>query len=214
MTSFQVFEYVLLVVGALVPIMNPFSAAPLLVALTAGMDPRERNRQTLLGCIYAFSILAVFLLAGRFIISFFSISLPGIRVAGGLLISELGFGMVFPKAPDNLPETKTQSDIAFTPIAMPALSGPGSISVVLTISSQIPNDKIVIGNIIILIGIALTSLFAWLVLRASAVFVRFLGPSGIDALTRIFGFLLVCMGVQNLLTGTADFFIPLLKTIR
>jgi multiple antibiotic resistance protein len=214
MTSFPYFEYVLLVVGALVPIMNPFSAAPLLVALTAGMDPRERNRQILLGCIYAFSILAVFLLAGRSIISFFSISLPGIRVAGGLLISVLGFGMVFPKPPDNLSATKAQGDIAFTPIAMPALSGPGSISVVLTISSQIPDDNILIGNVIILIGIALTSLFAWLVLRASAVFVRFLGPSGIDALTRIFGFLLVCMGVQNLLTGTADFFMPLLKSLH
>jgi multiple antibiotic resistance protein len=122
--------------------------------------------------------------------------------------------MVFPKPPDNLSATKAQGDIAFTPIAMPALSGPGSISVVLTISSQIPDDNILIGNVIILIGIALTSLFAWLVLRASAVFVRFLGPSGIDALTRIFGFLLVCMGVQNLLTGTADFFMPLLKSLH
>jgi multiple antibiotic resistance protein len=211
MTMFQFFEFVLLVFGALLPIMNPFSTAPLLVALTAGMDPDERNRQTLRGCLYAFAILATFLLAGRFIISFFSISLPGIRVAGGLLITTLGFRMVMPKPVEKGVELEAQSDIAFSPIAMPSLSGPGSISVVLTVSSQIPDDKIVIGNVIILIGIALTTLFAWVVLRGSTLLVRFLGATGIDAMTRIFGFLLVCIGVQSALTGVSDFFIPLLK---
>jgi multiple antibiotic resistance protein len=211
MTMFRFFELVLLVFGALLPIMNPFSTAPLLVALTAGMDPAERSRQTLRGCLYAFAILATFALAGRFIIDFFSISLPGIRVAGGLLITTLGFRMVMPKPVEKGVVHEAQSDIAFSPIAMPSLSGPGAISVVLTVSSQIPDDKIVIGNVIILIGIAVTTLFALAILRGSTLLVRFLGPTGIDALTRIFGFLLVCIGVQSALTGVADFFIPLLK---
>lgn len=213
MTLFRLIEIVLLVVGSLLPIMNPFSTAPLVVALTAGMTAEERNRQILLGCVYAFSILAVFLLAGRFIIDFFSISLPGIRVAGGVLISTLGFGMLFPKKADGA-ATPAQKDIAFSPLAMPSLSGPGSISVVLTASAQIPDNMVVLGNFIVIVGIAITALIAWGVLRGATMFTRFLGASGIDAMTRIFGFLLVCIGVQFLLTGLSDFFIPQLKALR
>ena len=64
MTAFRFFELVLLVVAGLLPIMNPFSTAPLLIALTAGMSAQERARQTLLGCLYAFGLLATFAIAG------------------------------------------------------------------------------------------------------------------------------------------------------
>jgi multiple antibiotic resistance protein len=212
MTAFRFIELVLLVIAGLLPIMNPFSTAPLLIALTASMTPEERNRQTLLGCLYAFCILSTFLIAGRFIISFFGISLPGIRIAGGLLVSTLGFRMVFPPSAPAGEKVAAQKDIAFSPLAMPSLSGPGSISVVLATSAQIPDDKIALGNVIVLIGIALTTLFTWLVLRGSILLVRFLGPNGIDAMTRMFGFLLICIGVQFVLTGTSDFFVPLFKT--
>jgi multiple antibiotic resistance protein len=211
MTAFRFAELVLLVFVGLLPIMNPFSTAPLLIALTAGMTAEERNRPTLLGCVYAFCILATFLIAGRFIISFFGISLPGIRIAGGLLVSTLGFRMIFPPAPSGDPRIAAQKDIAFSPLAMPSLSGPGSISVVLATSAQIPDDKMVLGNVIVLIGIALTTVFAWLVLRGSVLLVRFLGPTGIDAMTRIFGFLLICIGVQFVLIGTSDYFGPILN---
>jgi multiple antibiotic resistance protein len=214
MSAFRLIEVVLLVIAGLLPIMNPFSTAPLLVALTAGMTEEERNRQTLLGCIYAFGILATFLVAGRFIISFFGISLPGIRIAGGLLVSTLGFRMVLPAAESGAENVPAKKDIAFSPLAMPSLSGPGSISVVLATSAQIPNDKIVVGNIVVLIGIAATTLIAWLVLRGAIFLVRFLGQTGIDAMTRIFGFLLICIGVQFVLIGVGDYFTPLFAAAK
>jgi multiple antibiotic resistance protein len=113
--------------------MNPFSTAPLFVSLSAGMDLRRRNRQALLACVYAFAILVVFLLLGSAIIDFFGISVPGVRVAGGLIIAVMGLRMLFPApqgpgAGDADPE---HVDIAFTPLAMPSLAGPGSISLVL-----------------------------------------------------------------------------------
>lgn len=91
-------QAILLTISALFPIMNPFSTAPLFVSLTSSFDPQKRTRQALMGCIYAFCILAVFLLAGAVIIDFFGISVPGIRVAGGLIISTIGFRMLFPDA--------------------------------------------------------------------------------------------------------------------
>jgi multiple antibiotic resistance protein len=204
-------EAIVLTVGTLLPIMNPFSTAPLFVSLTAGFDVDRRNRNALLACIYAFGILVIFLLLGSAIIDFFGISVPGIRVAGGLIISVLGFRMLFPAPPAGTSDTASppEIEIAFTPLAMPSLAGPGSISVVVTAASQIrannPDDfSLVYAGVVI--GMAGTLVIAWLVLRTASSLARFLGPSGIDAMTRIFGFLLIAIGVQFLLTGISDFY--------
>ena len=205
-------EAIALTIGALLPIMNPFSTAPVFIALTAGMDRNKRNRQALLACTYAFGILVVSLLLGSAIIEFFRISIPGLRAAGGLIMSAIGFRMLFPASSTPLSgstHAEQDLDIAFTPLAMPSLAGPGSISVVLTAAPQIksihPDDRglVYVG---VVVGMVLTLVFCFLVLRASSSMVRFLGQSGIDAMTRIFGFLLICIGMQFLLTGIGDFF--------
>lgn len=191
--------------------MNPFSTAPLFVSLTANFEPKRQHRQAFLACIYAFAILVVFLLLGSAIIDFFSISVPGIRAAGGLIISVVGFRMLFPTLPiagaGNAADPG--QDIAFAPLAMPSLAGPGSIAVVLGAAAHIqsnhPDDWKLI-YVATIIGMAITLLIAFVVLRASSQMVRFLGPGGIDAMTRIFGFLLICIAMQFLLTGIADFF--------
>lgn len=192
--------------------MNPFSTAPLFVSLTVGASAKARNREALFACIYAFAILATFLLVGAAITDFFGISVPGLRAAGGLIISVIGFRMLFPAPPADETRSKAapkELEIAFTPLAMPSLAGPGSISVVLTAAAHIrrirPNDFALV-YVAILIGMALTLVFSYLVLRAAASMVRFLGKSGIDAMTRIFGFLLVAIGMQFLLTGISDFY--------
>lgn len=200
-------ETMSLAIVALFPIMNPFSTAPLFVSLTADFDEHKRQRQALLGCVYAFGILIVFLLMGSAIIDFFGISLAGIRAAGGLIILITGFRMLFTN-PSDAPASSGRTDIAFTPIAMPSLAGPGSISVVLSAVGRIedmdPRHWPEIYAAII-VGMAVTLAISYLVLRAAGVMVRFLGRDGIDAMTRIFGFLLTCIGVQFLLTGVADF---------
>jgi multiple antibiotic resistance protein len=204
-------ETIALTVGALVPIVNPFSTAPLFVSLTAGFDAARRQRTALLACAYAFAILAVFLLLGSAIIDFFGISIPGIRTAGGLIIAFIGLRMLFP-APqagaNGAQGDEPQRDVAFTPLAMPSLSGPGSIAVVLGTAATIrgrPDDRILV-YVAVIVGIAVTLSFSYFVLRAAGAMVRFLGRGGIDAMTRIFGFLLICIGMQFLLTGVGDFF--------
>jgi multiple antibiotic resistance protein len=191
--------------------MNPFSTAPLFLSLTARFEPKRRDRDALMACVYAFAILVIFLLLGTAIIDFFGISVPGIRIAGGLIISALGFRMLFQVIPPDASEERPppELEIAFTPLAMPSLAGPGSISVVVTAASQIKSDypenySLIYGGVVV--GIAVTVFIAWLILRTAASMARFLGPSGIDALTRIFGFLLVAIGIQFLLTGLSDFY--------
>lgn len=191
--------------------MNPLSTAPLFLSLTARFEKKRRDRDALMACIYAFGILVLFLLLGTAIIDFFGISVPGIRIAGGLIISALGFQMLFPTtAPDASQGTsQPELEIAFTPLAMPSLAGPGSISVVVTAASQIKSNNPENYSVIyvgVVVGIIVTLVIAWAILRTAASMARILGPSGIDALTRIFGFLLVSIGIQFLLTGISDFF--------
>jgi multiple antibiotic resistance protein len=144
-------------------------------------------------------------------VDFFGISIAGIRVAGGLIIATSGFRMLFPAPPAAAAADAPAQEInvAFTPLAMPSLAGPGSISVVLTAAGQIrgghPDDWQLI-YLAVIAGMAATLLFSLLVLRAAGAMVRFLGRGGIDAMTRIFGFLLICIGMQFLLTGISDYY--------
>lgn len=194
--------------------MNPFSTAPLFISLTANFDPRRRQGQAIKACIYAFAILVVFLLAGAAIVDFFGISIPGIRSAGGLIILAIGFRMLFPTPKPPMAAGDTQApppdlDVAFSPLAMPSLAGPGSIAVVMSAAAQIrsdrPDDWVLIYAAVIA-GMAVTLVLSYLVLRVAGGMVKFMGPSGIDAMTRIFGFLLICIGMQFLLIGVADFY--------
>jgi len=79
---------------ALFPIVNPFGGIPLFFALTASFTPEERNREAMKTAAYVFAILAVFMLFGRFVLSFFGISLPVLKIAGGLIVANTAWGMV------------------------------------------------------------------------------------------------------------------------
>ena len=203
--------YVAATIGALLPIVNPFSAVGLVGGITAHLSDDERNEQIRRACLYMFAILVTFLVAGGVIMNFFGISIPGLRIAGGLVESYLGFRMLFPDA-QPLPsaaeaEAMTKQDLSFTPLAMPSLSGPGSIAVVIGISSTLRTGRgfeLVVDYVAVAVGIAITAFISWLVLRASGRLNRLLGANGINAMSRVMGFLLICIGIQFVINGVLD----------
>jgi multiple antibiotic resistance protein len=209
MNSFgQGFAYVVSTVVALLPIVNPFSTIALLISITADRSEREREEQIRRACLYMFAILVAFLVAGSLIMSFFGISIPGLRIAGGSVVSYLGFRMLFP-APEITSQERREAiakaDVSFTPLAMPGLSGPGSIAVVVGLSSTLQqSDHVVIGHVLVAIGIAITAVISYVVLRAATRLQRMLGTTGIDAVSRIMGFLLICIGVQFVINGVLE----------
>ena len=202
------FEIILVTFFALLPISNPFSTIPLYLSLTAGQSKKWSQQQALMAAIYMAGILLVFLWAGAFIIGFFGISIPAIRVAGGVIIMRVGFNMLNPKDSDGITEeakqeSRTKKDIAFTPLAMPSLSGPGSISVVISMAASTDN---VLGYLAVSIGILVVVLVAWLTMRGAPLVSRLLGITGLDALTRIMGFLLICIAFQFVFDGLGGYF--------
>ena len=137
MTSLTHFtELVLGTMLALLPVTNPPASAPAFLALTERMTPARRIAQLRAACCYMAGILIIFLVAGSLIMQFFGISIPGLRIAGGLMVAGIGSAMLTGSA-DRRPAdagddtADADRDIAFSPLAMPMLSGPGSIAVTL-----------------------------------------------------------------------------------
>lgn len=214
MTILEAFKYVSLVVIGLLPIMNPLTTIPLYMALTQRMTPQNRQLQARKTCMYAFGILTTFLLLGNGIISLFGISMPGIRVAGGIIILILALRMIFSgldssssvdSNPDDIKHANL--DYSFSPLAMPSLAGPGSIAVIMSFGSQIPEDALLIGDAIVITGIAITAGIAYVALSSASYIEKLLGEHGMQAITKIMGFLLTCVAVQFLASGIRDFYI-------
>src|SRR5690554_5617801 len=118
----------------ILPIANPFSTAVVFLSLTEGFSEERRRQQAFMACLYMAVILITFLLLGSLIMNFFGISIPGLRIAGGLIVARIGFGMLNAKSENGLSEEQREEaewmdDVAFTPLAMPMLSGPGSIAI-------------------------------------------------------------------------------------
>jgi len=205
-------KFVPLITLGLLPIMNPLSTVPLFLALTKRMSPALKRQQATRACFYAFGILAAFLFLGNGIISLFGISLPGIRIAGGLIVLVLAFRMLFSgegeaSTIDEEPSEIKRADLdfSFSPLAMPSLAGPGSIAIVMSYGSQIPDDHVIAGYIIVLTSIAITVACAYAALAGAAWISKFLGEHGIQAVTKIMGFLLACVAVQLIASGIREF---------
>ena len=205
--------YVGLTVMTLLPIINPVSTAVLLLGIGAHLEPAARESQVRKACVYASGILVSFLLLGTLIMEVFGISIPGLRIAGGLVIAFLGFRMLFPDpAPamsaEALAEAQAKADISFSPLAMPSLAGPGSIATVISMSSTIRHEEVgahvIVEHVGVVIGIAVTALVCYFVLRAAEPLSHKLGSAGVGAIARILGFLMICIGVQFIINGVRE----------
>ena len=200
-------EVALVTFFALLPISNPFSTVPLYLSLTRGHSKEWGQQQSLKACFFMAGILLTFMWSGALIIEFFGISIPAIRVAGGIIIMRVGFSMLSPDESEEISdeakqESKKKSDVAFTPLAMPSLSGPGSISVVISMAAGSDNLP---GYLAISVGILAVVFVAFLAMRSAPMISRFLGVTGLDALTRIMGFLLICIAFQFVFDGLGGY---------
>jgi multiple antibiotic resistance protein len=188
----------------LLPIINPLSAGPTFLAITEGDSEERRREQALKGSLYMVAILVTFLIGGTFIMQFFGISIPGLRITGGILLSGIGLDMLRAQRVDPQVETaereaaRRKVDISFSPLAMPMLSGPGSIAVTLGFTSLATGWVDYVG---IVAGIITVAIITYVVLRLSGRLVGFIGPVGVSAMTKIMGFLLMSMGVQFVVNG-------------
>jgi len=190
---------------AVFPIVNPFGGVPIFYSLTADFSQKERGLTALKTSVYVALILVFFLFLGRFVLSFFGISLPVLKIAGGLIVANTAWGMVTASSritPSESAEASVKEDISLTPMAMPLLSGPGSIGVVMGLAAHADSSMSYLGMVI---GIVAVALSVYLFLRLGGPLVSRLGPGATGAINRIFGFLILAIAVQLVWDGMADF---------
>lgn len=188
---------------ALLPLINPLAAAPTFLTITEGDSPSRRHHQLVRACIFMVLILVSALIGGTFIMGFFGISIPGLRIAGGLLVGGIGWTMVLGSgdvATDDHTRqaARAKRDVSFSPLAMPMLSGPGSIAVTIGFTSLARGWM---DYLAIIAGIVAVAAITYVVLRLSERTVRLIGVNGMTALTKVMGFLLLCIGAQFVVNG-------------
>ena len=191
-------ELILGTVIALLPLINPLAAAPTFLAITDGDSPARRLEQLQKACLYMVAILVGFLIGGTFIMGFFGISIPGLRIAGGLLVAGIGFEMLMGShgksggGPDEA-AARAKRDVSFSPLAMPMLSGPGSIAVTVGFTSLAEQW---FDYVAIILGILIVAVITYYSLRLSERVVHIIGANGMNALSKVMGFLILCIGIQ------------------
>lgn len=200
-------EVLLATFTTLFSIVNPFGAMPVFLTLTADDRASERARTALRACIYMVCILSVAFFGGQYILNFFGINIQHLRIAGGILLMRSAFELLTPGAnrdrvgPAALEESKLKDDISFTPLAMPMLSGPGSMAICIGLIRPTYVDKAMT-----VAGFALVALAAFVILIFSLRLTRVLGKPGMAAMARIIGFITLAIGVNFFATAIAALF--------
>jgi multiple antibiotic resistance protein len=198
----------LLVYAGLFPIVNPIGSAPLFLSLTRKCSPAERNALSWRVAVNGFFLLLGSLFVGSHVLEFFGITLPVVRVAGGLVVTAFGWKLLqaggsVDDGPDEHAHNRPVD--AFYPLTMPLTVGPGSISVAITLGSQRPKEG-GIAHLALLGGAAIAGLIAialtvFLCYRFAGRIVSALGPHGTDVFLRLSAFILLCIGIEILWGG-------------
>ncbi|NML65524.1 NAAT family transporter [Hymenobacter sp. RP-2-7] len=200
-------EVLLATFTTLFSVVNPFGAMPVFLTLTSDDSNKDRVQTALRACTYMVAILTVAFFGGAYILSFFGINIQHLRIAGGILLMRSAFELLTPGAnrdrvgPDALEESKQKDDISFTPLAMPMLSGPGSMALCIGFLRPTPLDKVMT-----VLGFVLVAAAAFVILVSSLRLTRLLGRPGMAALARIMGFLTLAIGVNFFVTAVKALF--------
>lgn len=193
-------ELFIYVFAALFSVINPLGTVPIFVGLTQDDSSKDRSKTSFLTAINIFVILVISFFTGRYLLQFFGISIESLRIAGGLIIVTSGFALLTGSFSKHKGMDKRVKDDAYqregvslTPLAIPMLAGPGSISMLIGMYEEY---QVFSERIITVLAILAVCLATFLVLKSSHYIVKMLGASGINAISRIIGFIVIAIGVE------------------
>ncbi|GAB2590386.1 MarC family protein [Streptomyces capparidis] len=182
-------------------IMDPPGIIPIFLALTSGRPSRTQRRMALQAVLVAFGVITVFGIAGRQILDYLHVSVPALRVAGGLLLLLIALDLLTGKA-DEPTQSKKDVNVALVPLGMPLLAGPGAI---VTVILAVRNADGVGGQVSVWAAIGAIHVVLWLVMRYSLGIIRVIKDGGVVLVTRLSGMLLSAIAVQQVVNGIFEF---------
>lgn len=191
--------------AGLFSVLNPIGTVPIFVGLTMDDDKKERSRISLWTAINVFLILVISFFFGEYVLSFFGISIEALRIAGGIIIATSGFSLLtgnFNKKrgvnKEVQHDAQRRNDIALTPLAIPMLAGPGSISLLIAFYHEHHEMLEIAISVSAILAVAVA---IFITLRSAHYLAKILGASGIVAISRIVGFIVIAIGVQYIISS-------------
>jgi multiple antibiotic resistance protein len=212
---------VLFTVATLLPIVNPFGSAPIFLSMTADLPGEARRRLANVVARYAFLLMTGAMLIGSYVLNLFGVSLPIVRVGGGLLVCANGWRLLNSDDSTRRSGEPTAADAwereverrGFYPLTFPLTVGPGSVSIAITLGARTGSRGLMGGGEIVadLIGVVLVSFIVYLSYRFSSRVIALMGETGTAVFLRLSSFILLCVGVSIVWSGIVDLLQPLIK---
>ncbi len=190
---------------ALFSVLNPIGTVPIFVGLTQDYEQNERAKVSLWTSIDVFIILIVSFFIGQYVLTFFGITINALRISGGIIIATSGFTLLNGKFNKERginkkveQDIQERNDISLTPLAIPMLAGPGSISLLIAYYQEHHTSFEIIASSFAILAV---SIAIYVILRSAHYLAKILGSSGIVAISRIVGFLTIAIGVQYIISS-------------
>jgi multiple antibiotic resistance protein len=199
-------EHALVAFTTLLATVGPIDVAALFAGLTARATPRRRHRMAFKGVAIAAAVLLFFTLFGSAVLAGLGVTLPALRVAGGILLLLIGIDLVFARQSGGVTTTEEEEteaehrrDISVFPLATPLIAGPGAIGAVILLTGKTDDRLLAIGIVVAAVALVMAITLACLLLAAQLA--RLFGVTGLAVVNRIFGFLLCAIAVQFIFDG-------------
>src|SRR6476659_2239711 len=193
----------------LLVVVDPPGVVPIFVGLTKSETPTRRRKVLTRAVVIAFGVALFFLLAGRAVLSYLGVTVQAFSISGGILLFVAALPMLFGQrgglqAPEAKESGSVGEDISVFPLAMPLLSGPGTIATTLLLTSQAGGDM----QKLIAIGVAIGIVFlvSFVVLYLGGRLIGLVGEGGVHIATRVMGIVLAALAVQYVLNGVAGYY--------
>lgn len=201
--------YLLITIAGIFVIVNPLTTAFAFMSLTTRMGTNQRKAIALKATKISTSLFFLFALLGGVIFQLFGITLAAFRIAGGIILFGIAMGMISSGKDEEEDEDEgvkkgegeIADDISVIPLAIPFISGPGSIATVMILTSEAPT---IYHTIIVFLAILFTTVTCYYSMIYSKVIVRYLGDSGKQIITKVFGLILSVIAVQFVINGIAS----------
>lgn len=211
MHPYELFSLFTLGFTSLFPLVNPIGTALIINPFLSNIPFTDKKSHIITICFYSFTLGLSALLLGSWCLRFMGISIPTTQLAGGLVIAHMGLNMLNQKnSPDDNGERPTKlTDSLFFPLAFPLTVGPGTVSVLITLSAHAHNGPI--SQVFLRMGVLAASFFAvmtvtYFCFMYSDVVIRRIGPQGSLVMNRLMAFLVFCIGLQLAITGVTHSF--------
>jgi multiple antibiotic resistance protein len=200
-------SHTLICFGSVFSIVDPFAAVPIFLALVGQQTQAAQNGIALRASLTCFAVLTAFAAAGSLIFTFFGITIPAFKVAGGILLFGVAFDMLRAKpsatktTQEERSEAESKDDIALIPMGIPLLSGPGAMATATVLAGKSHGFEERVGLHLAIAGVSLVTL---VVLRSSGLMARLFGRTGLNVIGRVMGLILAALAIQFVMDGVRE----------